>query len=115
MRSKLTTLCLACVASLAFAAVAQAGECTLNVTRTACPGKEKESFSKCNGAPACDEVKKTGSAEACAKEAVKACDNVGARQKITRSKVITAKFNGAPVEGGKNFCAADRSDFNKCD
>jgi hypothetical protein len=115
MRSKLSKLCLAFLASLAVAAVAQAGECSLHVTRTACPGKEKESFSKCNGAPTCDEVKKTGSADACAKEAVKACDNVGARQKITRSKVITAKFNGEPVDGGKNLCAADRSDFNKCD
>ncbi len=106
---------LACLASLTFAPVATAGECNLTVSRTACPGKEKESYSKCNGVQKCDEVKTADSAAACGKEAVKACDNVGPRQKITKSKVITAKFDGAMVEGGKNFCAADRSDFNKCD
>lgn len=94
--------------------IAFAGECVIHVKRTACAGKEKESYAKCDGKQECDETKKTGSAEACAKEALKACDNVGDRQKQTQSKIITAKFGGAAVEGGKNFCEASRPDFNKC-
>ena len=113
-KSIVRTTC-ACLASLLLASVASAGECRLTVARAACPGNEKESYAKCGGAASCDEVKKVGSAEACAKEALKACDNVGPRQKITKTKAISAKYNGAPVEGGKNFCAADRTDFNKCD
>lgn len=101
--------------SLAFSSAATtaiAGDCVLNVTRTACPGKEAESYKKCDGKQSCEEMKETSSAEACAKEALKACDN--ARLDITKSKVITASFDGAPVEGGKNFCEANRPDFNKC-
>ena len=104
----------AIAALIGFSNVAFAGECVIHVKRAACAGKEKESFAKCDGKAECDEVKKTGSAEACAKEALKACDNVGDRQQITQSKVITAKFAGADVDGGKNFCEASRPDFNKC-
>ena len=96
-----------------------AGECILNVTREACPGKEKESYEKCKGQKSCNENKKTGSAEACAKEAVKACQNKRLDQ--TKSKVIKAKFAGAELEGGKDFCAAKvdgvfdpATDFNHC-
>jgi hypothetical protein len=111
LKTTLATLALI----LTFAGPAAAGECKMTITRTACPGKEAESYAKCNGQKSCDEVKKVGSAESCAKEALKACDNIGPRQKVTKSKTINAQFNGAPVEAGKNFCAADRSDFNKCD
>jgi hypothetical protein len=105
---------LTALVSLSFAGSAFAGECKINVTRAACPGKDAESYKKCDGKASCDEVKKVGSAEACAKEALKACENVGDRQKVTKSKAITAMFNGQPVEGGKNFCEASRPDFNKC-
>lgn len=91
-----------------------AGTCTIHVTREACPGMEKDSYAKCGGKPSCDETKKTGSADACAKAALEACDNVAARQKQTKAKKITADFDGAPVEGGKNFCDPGRPDFNKC-
>ncbi|MGK5085252.1 hypothetical protein WDW37_18340 [Bdellovibrionota bacterium FG-1] len=88
--------------ALLFQAHAYAGECTLSVTRDACPGQDSESLSKCDGKKSCDESKKTGSAEACAKEAIKACQNK--RTNVTKSKIVIAKFGGQPVEGGKDFC-----------
>lgn len=91
-----------------------AGTCTIHVTREACPGMEKDSYAKCGGKASCDEIKKTGSAEACGKAALEACDNVAARQKQTKNKKITADFDGKPVDSGKNFCEANRPDFNKC-
>ncbi|WP_397599863.1 hypothetical protein [Silvanigrella sp.] len=91
-----------------------AGTCTLHITRTACPGMEKDSYAKCGGNASCDENKKTGSADSCAKAALEACDNVAARQKQTKSKEIKADFDGKPLEGGKNFCEPNRPDFNKC-
>lgn len=97
------------------AQTAFAGECTLNFTREACPGKDKESYEKCDGKKSCPEVKKAKDAVECAAIALKACENVGPRQKVTKSKEITATFEGSPVEGGKNFCDAGRPDFNKCD
>ncbi|MFZ3229620.1 MAG: hypothetical protein WA160_05415 [Pseudobdellovibrio sp.] len=97
-----------------------AGKCVFDVTRTACPGKEAESFAKCSGkkAQCIDDKESTGkdreatSEKDCAKKALKACEN--ARTDITDSKIITATFDGKPVEAGKNFCAADRPDFKKC-
>ncbi len=96
--------CILLVGSIAFIFQVQAyaGECVLSITRDACPGKDKESFAKCDGKASCDESKKTGSAEACAKEAIKACQNK--RLDVTKNKTITAKFGGAAVEGGKDFC-----------
>jgi hypothetical protein len=88
--------------------------CVLKVTRTACPGKEKESYSKCNGKQSCEMQDAAASAADCAAAALKACENTPDRQQVTKSKVITAVFGGQPVEGGKNFCAADRPDFNQC-
>lgn len=82
--------------------LARAGECKMQVTRAACPGKDSESYSKCKGQKSCDESKKTGSAEACAKEAIKACQNK--RYDVTQDKTITATFDAKPVEGGKDFC-----------
>jgi hypothetical protein len=111
MHARILVLCLSLTAPFASAF---AGECKLNVERTACPGKESESFKKCDGKPSCAEVKKTGTAASCAKEALKACENVGDRQKITKSKKISAEFDGKPVENGKNFCEESRPDFNKC-
>jgi hypothetical protein len=89
-------------------------KCVLQITRTACPGKEKESFSKCDGKASCEVKDPAADEKACAAAAVKACENTPDRQKVTKSKVIKALFGGKPVEGGKNFCAIDRADFNKC-
>jgi len=91
---------------------AYAGECVIKVTRTACPGKEAESYKKCDGKQSCEDIQETDTAAACAEAALKACYN--ARLDITKSKVITATFDNVPVEGGKNFCDPNRPDFNKC-
>jgi hypothetical protein len=96
-------------------AVADGGKCVLQVTRTACTGKEKESFSKCNGKASCEMPADDAKDEkACATAAEKACENTPDRQSITKLKVITALFGGKKLDGGKNYCAADRPDFNKC-
>ena len=93
--------------SLLLATHAFAGDCVMSITREACPGKDTDSYAKCGGKQSCDETKKTGSAEACAKEAAKACQNK--RLDVTKSKTIVAKFNGQSVEGGKDFCK-DKTD-----
>ena len=90
-----------------------AGECVIHTVREACAGKEEISYKKCEGKKECGETTKAATEKDCAKKALKSCDN--ARLDITKSKTITAKFDGKDVEGGKNFCAADRADFNKCD
>ncbi|HZF80041.1 MAG TPA: hypothetical protein VEZ89_09630, partial [Rubrivivax sp.] len=48
---------------------AMAGECLLQVTRTACPAQEKESFSKCDGKASCVENVPAASASQCASKA----------------------------------------------
>jgi hypothetical protein len=100
------------IALIAMGSISFAGECVLHVIREACPGQETESYKKCEGKKECDENKSADSEKACMKEALKACEN--ARLEITKSKLITAVFDKKPVEGGKQFCAADRPDFNKC-
>ena len=102
-----------CLLVLFLSVSAIAGECVLKTTRTACPGKEKESYSKCNGQASCDEKVMADSAKECAEKAAKSCDN--SRPAITKSKTVSATFDGKPVEGGKNFCASERPDFNKCE
>lgn len=79
-----------------------AADCVLQVTRTACPGQEKESFSKCNGTASCEEKKPAASAAQCVSTAKSSCAN--SRLDITKYKKITAKFDGADLEGGKDFC-----------
>jgi hypothetical protein len=95
-------------------AVSRAGNCVITTTRTACPGQEADSYKKCGGKPTCDESFAHPTAESCAAEAEEACVNVKDRQQVTKSKTITAKFDGQPVDGGKNFCDPGREDFNKC-
>lgn len=82
--------------------VASAADCVLHVTRTACRGQEKESFSKCKGNVSCDEKVLVTSASQCAIKAKASCKN--SRLAITKYKKITADFDGATVEGGKDFC-----------
>jgi hypothetical protein len=108
MRALVSCLLLFCLSVPAFA-----GECVLKTTRTACPGKEKESFSKCNGQASCDEKVGADSEKDCAEKAAKSCDN--SRPSITKSKTVSATFDGKPVSGGKNVCAAERPDYNKCE
>ena len=79
-----------------------AGECVLHVTRTACPGKDVESFSKCDGKASCDQSVPAASMSQCVLKAKGGCSNK--RYDITKYKKVTASFDGAAVEGGKDFC-----------
>jgi len=85
------------------AASAFAAECALSITRTACPGQEQESFSKCDGKASCIEKKPVADATACAATATAACAN--SRQSVTKNKKVTAQFDGVAIQGGKDFCA----------
>jgi hypothetical protein len=97
---------------LSLSAAAQAA-CVVHYNRTACPGQEVVSYSKCNGTKECDKEESSAvSLKACEQAASAACAN--SRLTITKSKVITAKFNGKALRGGSNFCASNRADFNKC-
>jgi hypothetical protein len=100
--------------ALSFASSAYAGECVVHYNRTACPGMEVESYSKCGGPKECDKIEQAPSEAACVGAAKRACAN--SRLTITKSKVITAKYDGKALKGpfGGSFCAAQRPDFNKC-
>ena len=97
---------------------AKRGTCEWIVTRTACKGKETESFGKCKGKAKCDPASKSGikGLEACAKLAEDECAN--SRLEVTKSKDITATFDDGSgvkkVNDGKNVCKADRKDFHGC-
>ncbi len=103
---------------IAAAGPAVAGECAIEYNRTACPGKEAESYSKCGGKQSCVQPEQTATAEACQAAALKACAND--RLTITKSKVVTAKFDGKQVmsaSGKGDFCAdyAKRAtEFDQC-
>jgi len=92
--------------------------CDLTYTRTACPGKEAVSFKKCDGKASCVKSAKADTAEACRVKAVAACAND--RLDITKSKTLSATFNGKPVlnkAGGADHCqdyAEREAEFNKC-
>jgi hypothetical protein len=79
-----------------------AGECVLQLTRTACPGKEKESFSKCDGKASCNQTVPAASSSQCALKAKSGCENK--RYDITKYKKVTATYDGAAVDGGKDYC-----------
>ncbi len=51
MNIRQITLAAACFMAMSVAAQAA---CVVSITRTACPGKEKESYSKCNGTKSCN-------------------------------------------------------------
>ncbi len=106
---------LAVVAGMVLSASAYAGVCELTVTRTACAGKEADSYKKCDGKASCAVKKKADNEAACVKAAEEEC--VNSRTEITKSKTVSAKFDGKEVKnaaGAAQFCAADRPDFNKC-
>jgi hypothetical protein len=103
---------------MATAGTAAAGECAVEYVRTACPGKEVESFSKCGGKESCVLSQSAGSAQDCQAAALKACAND--RLSITKSKVIRAKFDGKAVmsaSGKDDFCAdyeKRAAEFDQC-
>ncbi len=85
-----------------FASASFAGDCVLQITRTACPGQEKESFSKCDGKASCTETVPAASLQQCSLKAKAGCTNK--RYEITKYKKVSATYDGSPVEGGKDFC-----------
>jgi hypothetical protein len=103
---------------LATARPAAAGDCGVEYIRTACPGKEAESYSKCDGKQTCVLTEPAATAEACQAAALKACAND--RLTVTKSKVIHAKFDGKALtsaSGKDDFCAdyAKRAaEFDQC-
>lgn len=86
-----------------------AGICEVYVERTACPGKEAESYVKCGGKQSCSNKKKAETEADCTKLGEEECSN--SRVDITKSKVIKVTFGGKQSE---NLCKADRADFNQC-
>lgn len=113
---------LASMAALAWApqAFAQAqGDCGISYTRTACPGKDAQSYAKCDGQASCVKFVAADSPQACQAAALKACAND--RLDITRSKVIGATYKGAALKsasGQSDFCAdydKRAAEFDKCD
>lgn len=105
-------IALAAACFLSLSAAAQAA-CVIHYNRTACPGQETVSYSKCNGTKECDKEESSAtSLAACEQATAAACVNT--RLTITKSKVVTGKFNGTALRGGSNFCASNRPDFNQC-
>lgn len=118
MSVKKKTTILAAIAFSLLSGAASAANCELHVTRTACPGQEVESYKKCSGQPSCDNAVQAADEAQCKAEATKACENQ--RLDITKSKVITAKFDGKALtasDGGTDFCMVYEkraAEFDKC-
>jgi hypothetical protein len=93
-------------------------DCAVSYTRSACPGKETESFAKCEGKATCTKNVAAASPAACQDAALKACAND--RLDVTKSKMISASFKGEALKsstGKADFCAdyANRAtEFDKC-
>ena len=92
------------------------GECIVNITRTACPGQDSTSYSKCGGKQSCDKVNEDIEEEAeCIKWATKNCRNK--RYDVTRKKVNIAYFvdedgNKKPLNGGADLCDKDNKEVD---
>jgi hypothetical protein len=92
--------------------------CAVTTTRAACPGKEAESFTKCDGKASCSKNVEAKSAVACAEAATASCAND--RLDVTKNKTITATWNGQPVKsksGKEDLCldyAKRAAEFDKC-
>jgi len=113
----LTTAVMA-ITGMASIGTAAAGQCAIEYNRTACPGKETESFSKCGGKQSCVMPETAENVQGCQAAALKACAND--RLTITKSKVVKASFDGKPVmsaSGKEDFCAdyeKRASEFDQC-
>ncbi|MTD93307.1 hypothetical protein GIW81_03035 [Hyphomicrobium sp. xq] len=109
------TIVLALAASFGLLLASNAfAQCVVNVNRTACAGKESESYSKCGGSKSCDKDYSASTEAACIAAAKENCPN--SRLDITKSKIVKARLNGKVLKGpyGGNFCSQSRPDFNKC-
>jgi hypothetical protein len=98
--------------------VSSAQDCAISYTRTACPGKNAESYAKCDGKQSCVKQVVAESPEACQAAALKACAND--RLDITKNKVIGAQYKGQPLkstQGADDFCQhyeKRAAEFDKC-
>ena len=92
--------------------------CTVTTARTACPGKEAESYKKCDGQKSCSKSVAAASADACVAAATASCSND--RLDVTKSKTITATWKGQPLKmksGKEDVCleyAKRAAEFDKC-
>ena len=108
----------AAVLSFNAAQAAETTDCAVHYTRTACAGQEATSYKKCDGNQSCTKYKPADSLAACQEAALKSCKNK--RFDITKSKVITAKYKGEPIQstsGKDDFCldyANKDTEFNQC-
>jgi hypothetical protein len=95
-----------------------AGDCSIAYVRTACPGKEAESYAKCDGKAACTKQVDAATPQACQAQAVKACAND--RLDTTKSKEIKAAYQGQSLKsasGKEDFCLdydKRAAEFDKC-
>lgn len=98
--------------------LASAGDCAVRYNRTACKGQEAVSYLKCKGEKECAQSKEAASVAACQEIAAKACAND--RLDITKSKIITAAFDGKAIKsasGKDDFCidyVNKSKEFNQC-
>ena len=114
MKNVLGILCLSGVLLSGVTARADSKNiCEVTVTRIPCKGKDAESFKKSDGKPTSTNPHKKSSLQSCTDFAKSECAIL--RPGVTKAKEVTAKFEGNAIEGGKNLCAADRPDFNKCE
>jgi hypothetical protein len=114
----MTVFGLAAGLTIGLASAQDKGDCNVQYTRTACPGKEAESFSKCDGKASCVKHVEAATPQACQAAAVKACEND--RLDVTKSKAIQATYKGQPlksVSGRDDFCidySKRAAEFDKC-
>lgn len=94
-------------------------KCEITYDRTACKGKDAESYAKCDGKKVCTKTDKAEDQNECLDASLKACEN--SRVDITKSKIITAKWSGKEIlskSGKKDLCddyAKKAAEFNKCE
>ena len=94
-------------------------KCEITYDRTACKGKDAESFAKCDGKKTCTKVESAEDESECKEAALKACAN--SRVDVTKSKVVTAKWGDKEImskSNKKDFCADYEKkavEFNKCE
>jgi hypothetical protein len=101
---------LAIFMSLFLAQAALADNCVITTTRTACPGHEAESYSKCPGdVQTCSTTTAEASAADCEAAAVTACTNL--RYTITKYKTVKATYDGSDFAHGEDFCARDSGSY----
>ena len=112
-KSILTIALLATIANLSYAA-----DCLIKTTRTACAGKEEQSFSQCDGQRACAKTETVTSPEACKQAALNACAND--QLDITKRKEINVNYDGSPMYGSSgqsDMCTEygnRQREFNQC-